>query len=161
MRLNETPIDIGYASEKVTLTDKTGQKQTIGGQNGKTQLIVTAPFIDDSFVAELQTLETALPDEETFEATLVVADDAHTVPALQRFRYLIDSEGEFGDWYGVRLSGDPLDGALTKALLVISKDGALYYDEFVKNLHDTFNAETAIRKIQAARECYTGKGCHA
>lgn len=162
MRLEELPLDIGYASEKVTLTDETGKTLTLGGQNGKTQLIVTAPFIDDSFISELKILEASLPSggEHEVEASLVVADKTYDAPALERFRYLIDSDGEFGDWYGVRLSGDPCDGELTKALLIISKDGALFYDEFAANLHDPFNAETAIRKIYAAQECYTGKGCH-
>ncbi|MEJ2467869.1 MAG: hypothetical protein P8Y51_02145 [Campylobacterales bacterium] len=160
MRLEDLPLDIGYASEKVTLTTKNGQTETIGGHNGKTQLIVTAPFIDDSFLAELEALETSLPDSDDVTASLIVAGDAHSDPEMGRFRFLIDSDAEFADWYGVRLSGDPLEGELTKALFVISKDGALFYDEFARNLHDPFNAETAVRKIHAAQECYTGKGCH-
>jgi peroxiredoxin len=160
MRLEEMPLDIGYASEKVTLKTKDGTDSTVGGQNGMTQLIVTAPFIDDTFIAELEAIDKALPDSEEVSATLVVAGDAHEAPELTRFRFLIDSDAEFADWYGVRLSGDPLEGELTKALFIISKDGALYYDEFAKNLHDPFNAETAVRKIYAAQECYTGKGCH-
>jgi peroxiredoxin len=162
MRLEELPLDVGYASEKVTLKDINGTEHVIGGQNGKTQLIVTAPFIDDSFVSELDAIEDALPSggEHEVVAALVVAGEAHKDPELKRFQYLLDSEGEFADWYGVRLSGDPCDGELTKALFVISKDGALFYDEFVPDLHDAFNAETAIRKIYAAQECYTGKGCH-
>lgn len=162
MRLEDMPLDIGYASEKVTLKTKEGTSEVIGGQNGATQLIVTAPFIDDSFISELKTLEASLPSggEHEVTATLIVSRDTHDAPALERFRFLIDSDEAFADWYGVRLSGDPLDGELTKALFIISKDGALFYDEFAKNLHDPFNAETALRKIYAAQECYTGKGCH-
>jgi peroxiredoxin len=162
MRLEEMPLDIGYASEKVTLTTKEGTSRIVGGQNGATQLIVTAPFIDDTFVAELEAIDKALPrgGEHEVTAALIVAGTGHNDPQLEKFEFLIDSDAEFADWYGVRLSGDPLEGELTKALFVISKDGALFYDEFAKNLHDPFNAETALRKIYAAQECYTGKGCH-
>lgn len=161
MRLEDMPLDIGYASEKVTLTSKEGEKHVIGGQSGLTQLIITAPFIDDTFVAELEAIEKSLPaGDASLTASIIVAGENHNDPKLGRFRFLIDSDSEFSDWYGVRLSGDPLDGELTKALFVISKDGALYYDEFAKNLYDPFNAETALRKIHAAQECYTGKGCH-
>lgn len=160
MQLEDLPLDIGYASEKVTLKTVEGADSTIGGQNGTTQLIVSAPFIDDTFIAELEAIDRALPDTEDVSATLVVAGDAHAAPNLPHFRFLIDRDNEFADWYGVRISGAPLEGELTKALFVISKDGALFYDEFPKNLHDPFNAETAVRKIYAAQECYTGKGCH-
>jgi len=160
MRLEEMPLDIGYASEKVTLKTKEGTSLTVGGQSGGTQLIVTAPFIDDSFIAELESIGNALPEGEGVSASLIVAGTSHDDPQIARFRFLVDSDEEFADWYGVRLSGDPLEGELTKALFIISKDGALYYDEFAKNLHDPFNAETAVRKIYAAQECYTGKGCH-
>jgi thiol peroxidase len=160
MRLEELPLDIGYASEKVMLKAPDGTSQSVGGQDGKTQLIVTAPFIDDDFIAELQTIGKALPEGDGVNASLIVAATTHEDPNVEGFRFLLDSDEEFADWYGVRLSGEPLEGELTKALFIISKDGALYYDEFAKNLHDPFNAETAVRKIYAAQECYTGKGCH-
>jgi peroxiredoxin len=160
MHLEETPLDIGYASEKVNLTTKEGTSCTLGGQDGTTQLIVCAPFIDDTFVAELETIGKALPEDEKFKASLVVAKGAHADPELDRFAFLIDSDGEFADWYSTRLSGGPLDGELTKALFIISKDGAIFYNEYARNLHDPFDAETALRKIQAAQLTYTGKGCH-
>lgn len=162
MHLEEEPMDIGYASEEVKLKAADGSERIVGGQNGKTQLIVTAPFIDDNFKNELETIEKALPEggEHEVSATLIVAGDNHKDPQLERFEFLIDREGEFADWYSVRLCGDPLEGELTKALFVISKDGALYYDEFATDLSKPFNVETALRKIYAARECYTGKGCH-
>lgn len=162
MRLEDLPLDVGYASEKVTLTGPDGKQYVLGGQNGKTQLIVTAPFLDDAFVEELRQIEKELPSGGDYEVTasLVVANDTHDRPELERFGFYMDLEGEFADWYGVKLSGDPCDGELTKTLLLISKDGALFYDEFVNNLHTRFNADTLLRKIVAAQTCYTGKGCH-
>jgi len=162
MRLEDLPLDIGYASEPVTLTGSDGATAVLGGQKGTTQLIVTAPFIDDAFVEEMQIIDRGLTDigNETLSAAIVVANETHSDPQLQHFKFFVDSDGEFGDWYGVRLVGEPCDGELTKAIFVISKDGALFYDEFADNLHRRFNADTLLRKVAAAQECYTGKGCH-
>jgi len=162
MHLEEEALDVGYASEKVKLKAPDGSESIVGGHNGKTQLIISTPFLDETILGELRIIEDALPEGEGHEvtATLIVAHEGHKDPQLKRFAFLIDSEGEFADWYSVRLCGDPLEGELTKALFIISKDGAIYYDEFAKDLNDPFNVETALRKIYAARECYTGKGCH-
>ncbi|WP_345975882.1 hypothetical protein [Sulfurimonas sp. HSL3-7] len=162
MCLEDMPLDIGYASEKVKLTGSDGKEHTIGGQNGKTQLIISTPFIDDALVQELEEIDAMLPKGGEYEVTaaLVVANDTHERPNLENIDFFIDSEGEYGDFYGVRLEGDPCDGELTKAAILISKDGAIFYDEFAKNLHDRFNADTLLRKIMAAQTCYTGKGCH-
>ena len=162
MRLEDMPLDIGYASEEVTLRGSDGKNHLLGGHNGKTQLIITAPFIDDAFVRELQEIDAMLPRGGEYEvsAALVVANDSHENPQLENFDFFIDSEEEFGDLYGVRLAGEPCAGELTKAAILISKDGAIFYDEFPANLHDRFNTDTLLRKIAAAQTCYTGKGCH-
>jgi thiol peroxidase len=162
MTLEDEPLDIGYASEKVGVLDTAGKKRIIGGQNGKTQVVITAPFLDDSLANEIDLISKGLPGgtPEDVTLSLVVASSEHSDPGIEGVDYYVDSEGEFGDWYGVRLVGGPCDGELTKAVFVISKDGALFYDEFVATLHDTFTLERLNRKVSAAIECYTGKGCH-
>lgn len=162
MRLEDIPLDIGYASEKVSLTNDKGESVEIAGQDGQTQLIVSVPFIDESIATELKAIANEIPKNEDHEVTLslVVGKQAHQNPKIEGFDFLIDSEGEFGDWYGLRLVGSPLEGELTKAITLISKDGALFYDEHLTNLEEPFNQETLIRKIAAAQVCYTGKGCH-
>jgi len=162
MRLEDMPLDIGYASEQVTLSGSDGKRHLLGGQNGKTQLIITAPFIDDAFIRELKEIDAMLPKGGEYEVTasLVVANETHANPGLESFGFFIDTEEEFGDFYGVRLEGEPCSGELTKAAILISKDGAIFYDEFTANLHDRFNTDTLLRKIAAAQTCYTGKGCH-
>ncbi|MDX1296196.1 MAG: hypothetical protein R3302_08010, partial [Sulfurimonadaceae bacterium] len=142
--------------------DNSGKEHALGGQNGKTQLIITTPFIDDAFVEELKAIEKELPKGGEYEVTasLVVANDSHDDPNLDEFDFYMDLGEEFGDWYSVRLVGEPCGGEFAKALFVISKDGALFYDEFAGNVHDKFNADTLLRKIAAAQTCYTGKGCH-
>jgi len=162
MKLEDEPLDIGYASEKVGVVDSGGKQCVIGGQNGKTQVVITAPFMDDSLADEIDTIRKSLSEKSPEELTvsLVVANSEHSDPGIDGVDFYVDSEGEFGDWYGVRLLGGPCDRELTKAVFVISKDGALFYDEFVSSLHDTFTQDRLYRKVSAAIECYTGKGCH-
>lgn len=162
MRLEDLPLDIGYASENVTLTRENGQAHSVAGQNGETQLILSTPFIDDAFLLELKEIADMIPKESEYavKITLVVANDRHICPNIDGLDFLIDSQGEFGDWYGLRLVGKPFEGELTKALILISKDGAIFHDDYPENLQDSFNHETLYRKIIAAQTCYTGKGCH-
>lgn len=162
MRLEDMPLDIGYASDKVSVKDKDNNEHIIGGQNGKTQLIITAPFMDESLQKELQEIEKELPNGGDYEvsASLIFANDLKDDLNLAKFKLFIDDKEEFSDFYGVKLSGDPYGGELTKAIILISKDGAIFYDEFVGELDAKFNQETLMRKIYAAQTCYTGKGCH-
>ncbi len=162
MHLNDMPLDIGYASEEVSIKDKEGNKHTIGGHNGKTQLIITLPFIDENLKEELITIAEDLPKdgEHKVISSIIVANREHEALDIDGFDFYIDEDEEFADYYGVKLSGSPCEGELTKAVILISKDGAIFYDEFAKNICDRFNTATLGRKILAAQECYTGKGCH-
>ena len=156
------PMDLGYASEKVTMHDENDQACTIAGQNGKTQLIISAPFINKTLKDELQKIDEMLSteNESDLECHLVVANSEHQNPHIENMNFLIDKEGEFGDWYGVRLMGEVLEGEFTKSLMLITKDGALFYDEYPNDISESFNHDTLLRKIAAAQTCYTGKGCH-
>jgi thiol peroxidase len=162
MHLNDLPLDIGYASQRVSVKGEDKAYHTIGGQDGKTQLIVCAPFVDDELLLELQQIEKELPNGGEYEitASLIFDKPLKEKLSLQRFQIFSDDKEEFADFYATKLSGEPYDGALTKALILISKDGAIFYDEFLSNLSEKFNFPTLLRKVYAAQTCYTGKGCH-
>lgn len=162
MYLEDMPLDIGYASEVVHLIDTDGKQHTVGGHNGKTQLIITTPNISDTFIHEMKKINEIIPQSQEHEvvASLVVANDLHPQIELDKFNFLIDSQDELADMYGVRLKGVPYDNELTKAIILISKDGAIFYDQFCDDLENEFNVDILYRKILAAQLCYTGKGCH-
>lgn len=162
MHLDDMPLDVGYASEEVSLKDIQGKEHLLGGHTGKTQLIVTLPYIDDTFKQELEDIAKDLPKGGLHEvdASIIVANDKHAAPEIDGFDFYIDKEEEFADYYGVKLRGQPYEGELTKAIILISKDGAIFYDEFSTDINECFNTATLARKVLAAQECYTGKGCH-
>ncbi|MFZ5374192.1 MAG: hypothetical protein ACOZBX_01430, partial [Campylobacterota bacterium] len=162
VRLEELPLDIGYASERVELKNASGETFHIGGQSGATQLIVTAPFLDEALLTQLRELDDLLSLNalDAITKALVVATDKHDDPELEEWRFGIDADEAFGDYYGIRLAPGELGGEFAKALFVISKDGALFYDEVLRDLSGPFSVENALVKIAAAQNCYTGKGCH-
>ncbi|MDP1784908.1 MAG: hypothetical protein Q8K81_05730 [Sulfuricurvum sp.] len=159
--LEDMPLGVGYASQKVTLKDINDQPLVIGGQNGHTQLIIAAPFINNDLLAQIKEIDELLVlNSLVISKSLVVATKEHNHPDLQGWNYGFDYDTQFGDYYGVRLGEGELCGEFTKALFVVSKDGALFYDELPKDINYPFSAEKAITKIAAAMNCYTGHGCH-
>jgi len=162
LHLEDLPLDIGYASERVDLKNGNDSTFSIGGQTGMTQLILTTPFIDDEFLGEMKEISTllSLNAMEGISKTIVVANSKHTDPRMEGWMFGIDYDEAFGDYYGIRLAKGELGGELAKGLFVISKDGALFYDEIVRDLNEPFSLEKALPKIAAAESCYTGKGCH-
>jgi len=158
LQLDDIPLDIGYASECVELKNTAHESFRVGGQNGVTQLILTAPFIDDALIAQLGELDALLSLNALGAITkaLVVATDKHDDPKLEEWQFGIDAGEAFGDYYGVRLN----NSELSKTLFVISKDGAVFYHEILNDLDSLFSLDKALVKIAAAQNCYTGKGCH-
>lgn len=158
LQLDDIPLDIGYASERVELKNTAHESFRVGGQSGATQLILTAPFIDDALIAQLGELDALLSLNALGAITkaLVVATDKHDDPKLEEWQFGIDAGEAFGDYYGVRLN----NSELSKTLFVISKDGAVFYHEILNDLDSLFSLDKALVKIAAAQNCYTGKGCH-
>jgi peroxiredoxin len=158
LELEDMPLDIGYASERVDLKNSTGETFRIGGQNGSTQLIITLPFIDDTCIAQLKEMDSLLNINALGGITkaLVIATDKNAMPLLEEWLVGFDYDEAFGDYYGVRLSNKEL----AKSLFIISKDGAVFYHEILNDLNDPFSLDKALLKIAAAQSCYTGKGCH-
>jgi len=158
LELEDMPLDIGYASEKVDLKNSMGDIFCIGGQNGATQLIIALPFIDDTSITQLKEMDSLLDINALGGITkaVVVATDKHAIPSLKEWLAGFDYDEAFGDYYGVRLSNKEL----AKSLFIISKDGAVFYHEILNDLNAPFSLDKALLKIAAAQSCYTGKGCH-
>jgi hypothetical protein len=156
------PLGVGYASEKVSLKNHAEERFTIGGQNGFTQLILSSPFIDHTLLAQLEEIDTLLSLNalQGITKAIVVANAKHTNPQMEGWQFGIDTDEAFGDYYGMRIAKGELGGEFAKGLFIISKDGALFYDEILHNLNEPFSLEKALIKISAAQSCYTGKGCH-
>lgn len=160
MTLEDMPLDEGYASESVTTKDINGKDFIVGGQTGKTQIIISAPFLNQSNLEEFDAIfnsdDLTLDNVEKY-FLLASKEDAKVATDIP---LLFDEEELFGDEYGVRISNGMLKQKLTKSLFIISKDGAIFYEDIPKDLNRTFEVDKIYQKTVAALQCYTGKGCH-
>jgi len=154
----DLPLDVGYAAEKVNLKNGSGETFVIGGQNGATQLLISAPFINDAIISQLNELNTlfSLNALGGITKALIVATDKQELPKVDEWLCGFDYDEGYGDYYGVRLSNKEL----AKSLFIISKDGAVFYHELLNDLDAPFSLDKVLTKIVAANSCYTGKGCH-
>ncbi len=158
LTLEDMPLDVGYASEKVNLKSPTGEVFTIGGQNGVTQLLISVPVIDNTLITQLRDFDTLLSLNALGGITkaLIVANNKHELPTMQEWLSGYDYDEAYGDYFGIRLSNKEL----AKSLFIISKDGAVFYHEILNDTNKPFSIDKALAKIVAANSCYTGKGCH-
>jgi len=160
MRLEDMPLDEGYASEKIRAKDILGEEVEFGGQNGKTQIIISAPFLDKNNFNEFNTIfedkDLEMQDVEKF----FIVSSKEDVKIASTMPLIVDENEMFGDEFGVRISDAPFKGKLTKSLFIISKDGAIFYEEVPTDLNTSFEVEKIYQKTMAALACYTGKGCH-
>ena len=164
MLLEDEPLEAGYACEKVTVNSLKGIANTIGGQKECTQLIISLPFVTKELTQELNRLALTLHNSPLIQASasiIVSCNSEKVFDDVEGFELFSDHEEEFGDMYSIRLKDGPLQGELTKALFIITKDGSLFYDEIVSDISDNFNTDLALSKLAIAQECYTGKGCHS
>lgn len=160
LTLEDIPLDEGYASEKVEATDIGGAKVIFGGQTGKTQIVFSAPYLDQTNLQEFEAIFNDKDfDQEQIEKYLIVATK-EDIKVATDLPLLIDSDEAFGDYYGVRISDTALEGKLAKTLFVISKDGAIFYEEIPNEQTAAFDTQKLYQKTLAALNCYTGKGCH-
>lgn len=160
MSLEDLPLDEGYASEKIKAKDILGEEVSFGGQNGKTQIIISTPYLNqdnfEEFNSIFQDKDLEIEDVEKY----LILSSKEDVKVAFDMPVIIDNKEMFGDEFGVRISDAPLEGKLTKALFIISKDGAIFYEEIPSDLKTEFNVDKIYQKTMAALACYTGKGCH-
>lgn len=57
-------------------------------------------------------------------------------------------EGAFGDKYGAAITDSPLQGLLTRAVVVVDEAGKVVYSELVPEITDEPNYEAAIKAVK-------------
>ncbi|DAB35441.1 MAG TPA: hypothetical protein CFH82_00270 [Sulfurospirillum sp. UBA12182] len=159
--LVEEFIDVGYMAEDFEAKTIENEKCLIKRSNPQKamSLFVSFPFVCE----ELLKLDELLSHVEVplvcylickrFDASLLEFSKK-----LKKFQLLEDSFEEFGLGYGTKIEN--LEEVLAKALFLISKDGAVFYIDFLQDLQDSFNLERLRVELNRAYITYTGVGCH-
>jgi thiol peroxidase len=162
--LKGTPTDlagpelkIGDAAPDFLLQNNTLENVTPGTFAGKTLVIATIPSLDTPVCHVETTRFNELADELANTQVLVVSTDlpfgqkrwcgaegVENVVTLSAHR-----SSEFGEAYGVLITGGPFDQCLARAIFVVNDAGILTHVEYVKEVAEHPDYDAALAAAQA------------
>lgn len=145
-------LNVGDSAPEFGLQNSALEEITLASSAGKTRIIATIPSLDTPVCHE----ETKKFNEQAAGLTnvevLVVsmdlpfgqkrwcgAEGVENITTLSAHRCT-----QFGENYGVLISGGPLDRCLTRAVFVVDPEGKLTHVEYVSEIAEHPNYEAAI-----------------
>ena len=145
-------LTVGDVAPDFTLQDADLGDVTLASGAGKTRIIATIPSLDTPTChTETKRFNEAVAGLDNIEVLCVSMD----LPFVQK-RWC-GAEGvenvtclsaqrctQFGEDYGVLISGGPLDRILARAVFVINGDGQLTHVEYVSEIADEPNYDAAL-----------------
>jgi peroxiredoxin len=166
-RLCEDFIDVGYMAEDISVVNYYDKEKVIKRSHSDRAMTVLISFPDLSteFVKEMLILDIFLNQAEIDLHCYLVMDQKYDgiLPLKNRFtklRIVFDALDEFGPMYGTKIVEGSLQDKLTKALFLISKDGAVFYIDMPEDISTPFDLERLKIELNKAYASYTGVGCH-
>jgi len=151
-------VNVGDKAPVVTLPNSALEEITIGGAQGKAQLIVAVPSLDTPVCAT----ETRKFNEEAAKvenaAVCVVSMDLPfaakrfcSTEGVENLQVLSDyREKCFSTQYGTLIAEGPLRGLSARVVFVIDKDGVVTYKEIVPEITEEPNYEAALAALKEA-----------
>lgn len=167
LELTDDFIDVGYMAENIEVTTVEGEtKEIIRSHSDDTMtLLVSFPTTEDTLVKEMLKLDEFMSHIEVpIYCYFIVNENSDDIKliskALKKFELVIDSEEEYGNMYGTKIVSGSLEDTLTKALFLISKDGAVFYLQMPEDISTPLDMERLKVELNKAYVTYTGVGCH-
>ena len=165
--LTEDFIDIGYMAENIEVTDFYGNTKEIkrSDEKGSMTLLISFPFVQNGFLDEILKLDKFMSKIQVdincyFLFSTKCSEKTVIKNRLEKFEIVYDDEEEFGNMYGTKIVSGELEGKLTKAMFLISKDGAVFYLDMPHDLNMAFDLDRLQVELNKAYVTYTGVGCH-
>lgn len=153
--LKGKPLKVGENAPEITLVGKDFSEIKVGGKQDKIQIISVVPSLDGS-VCSIQAKR--FNQEATkLKDCIVYIVSIDTPFAMERF--CLDANAKniivasdfidktFGEKYGLILANSFLKGMLTRAVLIIDKEGKLIYQEICEELGHEPNYQAVLNKI--------------
>jgi peroxiredoxin len=167
LELTDDFIDIGYMAENIEVSSIEGEVKEVkrSHSDNAMTLLVSFPTTEDTFVKEMLKLDEFMSHIEVpIYCYFISSEDSDDIQliakALKKFEIVIDSEEEFGNMYGTKIVSGSLEDKLTKALFLISKDGAVFYLQMPDDMATPLDMERLKVELNKAYVTYTGVGCH-
>ncbi len=153
------PVDLvgpalkpGDSAPEFKLQNTSLEEITLASSKGKTRIIATVPSLDTPVCHEetkkFNEQAGKLPNTEILVVSMDLpfgqkrwcgAEGVQNVKTLSAHRCT-----EFGENYGVLISGGPLDRVLARAVFVVDANGKLKHVEYVKEIAEHPNYEAAL-----------------
>jgi peroxiredoxin len=159
-------MDIGYMAENVVVLS-TCKEQTELKRNNEAKsmsMFVSFPSLSD-FENEILRLDKFMSDIKV-DINCYLLFDSYNVERVELerklniFKVFFDEEEEYGNMYGTKIEKGTLESKLTKALFLISKDGAVFYIDMPELIEKPLDMDRLHIALNKAYVAYTGVGCH-
>jgi len=155
VQLGGTTLNVGDKAPAVTVVATDLSEKTIGGANGKTQLIIAVPSLDTEVCAtETRTFNSKAAELGDVDVTVVSMD----LPfASKRF---CSTEGidltvasdyrnkDFMNAYGTLIAEGPLAGVSARAIFVVDSNGTITYKELVPEITAEPDYDSALAALK-------------
>jgi len=168
--LSGADINVGDIAPVVTVVAADLSDIQIGGENGKSQIIVVVPSLDTAVcAAEARKFNVEAAKIEDAEVIVVSQDLPFamkrfcTTEGIENLKVGSDFRAKaFAKSYGVLLSSGALAGLCCRAVFVINAKGKVSYKEICPEITEEPNYEAALSAAKSATSgsCGTGCGCH-
>jgi peroxiredoxin len=165
--LSEDFIDVGYMAENVVVKDLTDTLFEIkrSHQDKAMTLLISLPDLSDSFLQEALRIDGFMSEIQVSIHCYFIFDKKYKElesfgKQLKKFGAVYDYDDEFGNMYGTKIVSGSLEDKLTKALFLISKDGAIFYLDMQEEISTEFDLTKLQVELNKAYVSYTGTGCH-
>jgi len=170
--LSGTEINVGDIAPVVTVVAQDLSDITIGGQNGKAQIVVVVPSLDTAVcAAETRKFNVEAAKIDNAEVIVVSQDLPFamkrfcTTEGIENLKVGSDFRAKaFAKSYGVLLSSGALAGLCCRAVFVINAKGIVTYKEICPEITEEPNYEAALNAAKTTTttsgSCGTGCGCH-
>ena len=165
--LSGTQINVGDKAPEVKVVAKDLSEVTVGGAQGKTQIVVVVPSLDTAVcAAETRRFNVEAAKVENATVTVVSMDLPFamgrfcTTEGIENLTVGSDFRNkDFANAYGVLIADGPLAGVTCRAIFVIDAEGIVSYKEIVPEITSEPEYEAALAAAKPASACCGGGHC--
>ncbi|MEA3331615.1 MAG: thiol peroxidase [Campylobacterota bacterium] len=149
-------VSVGDKAPEITVVNSDGLGDvTVGGAQGKKQLIIVVPSLDTGVCAtETRNFNSKVAGLDNVSATIVSLDlpfAAGRFCSAEGINDLVVTSDfrnkDFANAYGVLLGGSVLAGVTCRAIFVVDADGTVSYKEIVPEITEEPNYDAAIAAV--------------
>jgi len=159
-------MEVGYMAENIEVVSINKQKILLKKchKDKSMSLFISFPSAE-LFLNEIMRIDQFMSDIKVPINCCLLFDEINEASValekkLQKFKIYFDDGLEYGNMYGTKIEQGILEGKLTKALFLISKDGAVFYVDMPEVIESSLDMQRLHVELNKAYVAYTGVGCH-